>query len=143
MESPTLDMLRGCPTLRAPAKSFRSIHQFTERILLMIFGSAFVVNLCAQPDGPLVISSPPHGQIAGVGGQATFSVEVGTSSTPLSYQWQFNGANVPGATNALLTLTNVQTTNAGSYTVVVSNGAGSVSNHPAAILTVPYVFTTI
>ena len=39
----------------------------------------------------------------------------------LSYQWQFNGTNISGASNTNLTLNNVQPTNAGSYTVVVTN----------------------
>ena len=61
----------------------------------------FLPHLRAQSGGPPVITRSAHNQVAGVGGQATFSVQVGASSTPLSYQWQFNGANVPGATNAV------------------------------------------
>ena len=53
----------------------------------------------------------------------------------LSYQWQFNGANIAGASNTNLTLTNVQPTNAGSYTVVVTNSLASVTS-AVAVLTV-------
>jgi hypothetical protein len=52
----------------------------------------------------------------------------------LAYQWQFNGAAIPGATNNTYFLQNLQPTNAGSYSVVVSNSAGAVTN--TAILTV-------
>ncbi|HYG36134.1 MAG TPA: immunoglobulin domain-containing protein, partial [Clostridia bacterium] len=38
-----------------------------------------------------------------------------------SYQWTFNGANLSGATNAVLKITDVQETNAGNYAVTVSN----------------------
>src|ERR1017187_7144269 len=44
---------------------------------------------------------------------------------PLSYQWQFNGTNIAGATRAWLTLTNVQLADAGNYCVVVSNAWGT------------------
>jgi len=56
-----------------------------------------------------------------------------TGVSPLSYQWKFNGANLIGATNALLTLTNVQTTGAGDYSVVVSNSLGTASNVVATL----------
>jgi hypothetical protein len=52
---------------------------------------------------------------------------------PLGYQWSFNGSPLPGATNASLTFTNVQPTNAGTYQVVVTNSAGTVVSLPATL----------
>ncbi len=69
-----------------------------------------------------------------VGSNATFIVTA-TGTAPLSYQWRKNGANVAGATSSTLTLTGVTTNQAGSYVVLVSNTAGSVTSSPA-ILTV-------
>ncbi|MHB8519235.1 MAG: immunoglobulin domain-containing protein [Limisphaerales bacterium] len=54
---------------------------------------------------------------------------------PLHYQWQFNGTNLPGATNPTLVLANVSTAKAGDYTVVVTNLTGAVTSD-AALLTV-------
>ena len=54
-------------------------------------------------------------------------------SPPLSYQWQFNGSSLSGATNATLTLPNVQTNQAGLYAVVVTNMAGSVTSSNAVL----------
>ena len=77
-----------------------------------------------------------------VGGQnALFSVAA-TSALPLTYQWQFNLTNLPGATNATLFIANAQSENAGIYDVVVSSPAGSVTSSNA-ILTVAYPPPTI
>jgi hypothetical protein len=69
-----------------------------------------------------------------VGSNATFRVGAG-GGAPLFYQWQFNGTNLDGRTSSVLTLANVQFSNAGPYSVTVSNAGGSVTSSPA-ILTV-------
>jgi hypothetical protein len=51
-----------------------------------------------------------------------------------SFQWWFDGNLIPGATNATLTFTNLQLTNAGAYSIVVSNSQINVTN--SAILQV-------
>ena len=53
----------------------------------------------------------------------------------MSYQWQFNGVAIAGATGTNLPLANLQPTNSGVYKVVVSNPAGSAIS-VAATLTV-------
>jgi len=52
---------------------------------------------------------------------------------PFNYQWRFNDVNLPGATNATLVLNDVRDGNSGSYSVVVGNEAGSVTNQPALL----------
>jgi hypothetical protein len=81
------------------------------------------------------IVAAPQSQTNAPGQTVTFTVAAG-GSAPFSYQWYFN-TNTPilNATNAFLTLANVQSTNAGSYSVSVSNAAGS-TNSPYAFLTV-------
>lgn len=60
-------------------------------------------------------------------------------SAPLAYQWQFNGLNltdragISGSQSNALTLSNVNLNEAGSYTVVVTNNAGSVTSAPAIL----------
>jgi Leucine-rich repeat (LRR) protein len=89
------------------------------------------------------ITTPPQSQAVNAGNNVTFNV-VASGAGPLSYQWQFNSSAILLATNASLTLTNVQPANAGNYTVVVSNVAGSVTSMPPAVLTVnlPPTITT-
>ncbi len=86
------------------------------------------------PTMPFVISDLQN-QSVPVGDAATFVVVAG-GSAPLSYQWYFN-TNTPiaNATNSFLMLVNVQTTNAGSYSVVISNTAGSTSSTNATLVT--------
>ena len=62
----------------------------------------------------------PQNQTANQGQNAAFSVTA-TGSAPLSYQWRFNSTSLSGATASTYTVTNAQPTNAGSYSVVVTN----------------------
>ncbi len=55
------------------------------------------------------------------------------SSAQLSYQWQFDGTNIAGATNATLVLYNVQLASGGSYTAIAADSAGSVTSAPAVL----------
>jgi lysophospholipase L1-like esterase len=52
---------------------------------------------------------------------------------PLSYQWLKDGVAIPGATQSSLVLSNLQLTNSGNYSLVLSNALGSVSSFPAAL----------
>ena len=56
-----------------------------------------------------------------------------TGTAPLRYQWRLNGANLAGATNAILELKAVQPEQAGDYQVLVYNDAGSALSVPAAL----------
>lgn len=69
------------------------------------------------------IVTQPTSQSACLGGSATFTV-VADGTNP-SYQWRFNGSNIPGATSASYTDNNVQPGDAGNYDVVVSNSCGT------------------
>ncbi len=80
------------------------------------------------------ISAQPASTSAAVGGTATFTVTAAGTPAP-TYQWRKDGTPLDGATTNRLTLNNVQTRDAGSYTVVVANSAGSVTSS-AATLTV-------
>lgn len=82
---------------------------------------------------PFIITQPtPTNQTVVAGSNATISVVAGGDPT-LLYQWRLNGATVPGATAATLTLTAVQTNQLGSYTVVVSNPYGAVTSASATL----------
>jgi len=52
---------------------------------------------------------------------------------PLHYQWQRNGVDLPGKTNAVLQLTSLVPGDAGDYSVIVSNGVGAATIPPATL----------
>ena len=62
---------------------------------------------------------------------------VGTA--PFTYQWYFNGSPINGATNNPLRLTNVSSTDAGSYSVVAINALGMANSSAATLNVVPRV----
>ena len=66
------------------------------------------------------------------GNNASFSVTA-TGASPLSYQWRFNENPISGANSAVHTVTNAQSSDAGSYDVVVSNTSGSVTSSVATL----------
>jgi hypothetical protein len=82
---------------------------------------------------PLTILTQPQNQTATTGGNVSFTVAANAPNP--TYQWQFAGTPIVGATNATLTLINVQSANAGNYSVVVTN-AGITDTSGNATLTV-------
>ena len=94
-------------------------------------------NYLVAPNGPPVITTQPASQTVVQGTQVTFCVTA-TGTAPLTYQWKFNGTGISGATSSSYIITSAQTANAGSYSVVVANIAGSVTSSSATLtVTVP------
>jgi hypothetical protein len=79
------------------------------------------------------ITVPPQSLVTNAGATVSFSVTA-TGTGQLSYQWLFNGANIPGATSVTLSLTNVQLASAGDYWVVVTNLFGSAASPTAQLI---------
>jgi endonuclease/exonuclease/phosphatase family metal-dependent hydrolase len=95
-------------------------------------GTAFADVVSGGWGQPPAIASQPQNQTITNGDGVVFSV-IATGTPPLGYQWQFNGTNLPGATDPGLTLTNVAFTQSGFYTVTVTNAAGSTLSDPAIL----------
>src|ERR1043166_2522263 len=78
--------------------------------------------------GQLTITKQPTNQSVSLEATARFQVTATPTNPPLSFQWRFNETELGGRTNFSLTLTNVQTSDAGSYDVVVADMSGSVTS---------------
>jgi hypothetical protein len=92
-------------------------------------------NNGALPQTPPTILLPPASLTLFVGGLASFSAQAVGGN--LSYQWNFGGQSIAGATNNTLILTNVAVSNAGNYSIVVSNAAGVASNSVTLTIQTP------
>ena len=78
------------------------------------------------------IAQQPQSQTLPTGATVTFTVyPAGTNA--VSCQWLFNGANIPGATSSTCTFTNATPENAGNYSVLLSNSAGSTLSSNAVL----------
>jgi len=93
---------------------------------------------------PPTITAQPTNQYPDAGGTANFRVAV-VGAPPLTYQWQFNGANltngngISGATSSNLTLSAVQSAQTGSYRLIINGAAGTTTSSNATLA----VFTTL
>jgi alpha-tubulin suppressor-like RCC1 family protein len=97
---------------------------------------AYVDQVTITPPTLPAITSAPTNQSIPAGNNLTLSASV-SGMLPIAYQWQFNGTNLDGATNSALLLSDLQYSASGSYTLVVSNGAGTVTSSPAILTVVP------
>jgi hypothetical protein len=79
------------------------------------------------------ILSQPTSQTVALGDSASFSVTA-SGTSPLSYHWRLNGTNIDGATNAELTLLNVQLPEGGAYSVIVTNLFGTATSSNALLI---------
>jgi hypothetical protein len=93
------------------------------------------------PVGPPIVSANPASQIVPSGVNVTLSAGI-FGGPPLTYQWFFNGTNLPGATQLQLLLTNVSPSQSGRYALLVTNNLGWVGTSNALLVVKPsFVFT--
>jgi len=70
-------------------------------------------------------------------GASAFYTVKARGSYPMSYQWQFDGADIPVANNSFLRVRDVQATASGAYSVIVSNISGSITSKVAQLVVEP------
>jgi hypothetical protein len=84
--------------------------------------------------GPPALALTPTNVVEAVGNTVAVASDI-LGIGPFTYQWKHNGVDLPNQTNSTLVLTNIQTTNAGTYTLQVGYPGGS-TNSPGTVLTV-------
>ncbi len=100
------------------------------------YGSVVSSNAILTVDVPVSFTQQPQSQNKAIGGQATLSVAV-TGTAPFTYQWYSNsaplsdGGRISGTATATLSISDLQTSDTGSYSVVVSNAVSTAQSSPA------------
>jgi len=87
-------------------------------------------------DGSPVFKVQPGNQIAGTGGSIWLHARA-VGIQPMTYQWQCNGTNLPGATNGDLIITNAITANGGQYQALVTNRLNWATTSTAMVSLLP------
>ncbi len=87
---------------------------------------------------PPVITGQPRSKEATVGGFTSFGVAA-TGAAPITYQWQRNGVNIPGATDSTYNIGWVEMSDAGTYRVNVTNPGGTVTSDSVTLTVTPVV----
>ncbi len=100
-----------------------------------VAGSVTSSNAVLTVNVPPAITAQPQDVSAAPGSNVTFAVTA-TGTAPLDYQWRFNGTNIAGASVSSYTRVNAQAADAGSYSVVISNLAGTVTSAEAMLAVV-------
>jgi beta-galactosidase len=102
------------------------VNSVTSSAAALTVNPAVAPGITQQPVSLSVLANDPAAFTVGVSG-----------SSPFTYQWQLNGVNLLGANAATFSIFQVQSTNVGNYTVVVSNAAGSVTSTVATLTIAP------
>ena len=92
-------------------------------------GSGSLTITVTSTDVPPAIVTGPSARSVDLGDATTLGVTA--SGTNLTYQWYLNGIALPGANSASYSIAAARATDAGNYTVTVSNMAGSVTSDTA------------
>jgi hypothetical protein len=107
----------------------RFLSQFGNEPTNWVAAAPFATSGAA--DAPVISTQPAGGSVPASSDHSLSVVATGTA--PLRYQWRYNGAGITRATNSALTLTNIQLSQAGNYSVVVYNNAGLVESSNATV----------
>ena len=105
-------------------------------VIAIAGGDGFSLVVVAEPE----LRTGPASQTAEAGSTVEFRVSA-TGAPALAYHWFCNGVERPDCTNCVLELADVQSSNAGEYSVVITNlwGSGSVTSAPANLNVIPPV----
>lgn len=101
--------------------------------------ATLIVNTTASAP---VFTTQPAGKTVAAGTSVTLTA-VATGSPSPTYQWRRNGVNMSGATSSTYTISSLSISTTGTYTVVASNSAGSVTSGGAVVSLSATVATTL
>ena len=125
--------VRGSGTLtEAPTSSSTRLPVYPTNTIISVAAGSYN-GLALVGSGAPVFTGLPINRSVSTGSRAYFCIGA-VGAPPIFYQWTCNGTNLPGATNAVLTLTNVQPGLAGTYFALVASNAVGVATSGAMTL---------
>jgi hypothetical protein len=124
--------LSGSPTTAGTYTVTINAYEGTNASLTESPPYSYTVTVTGSSATAPSITTQPQSQTVTAGANVSLSVAASGTPTP-TYQWRKDGADISGATSSTLTLNNAQPANGGSYTVVVTNSAGSVTSNAATV----------
>jgi predicted alpha-1,6-mannanase (GH76 family) len=86
---------------------------------------------------PVITQQPAPTNLCRFTGTTNIWSVTANAALPVNYYWQMNGTAIPSATNFTCQLVNLQTTNSGNYTVIISNAFGAVTSSIVSLAVVP------
>src|SRR5207248_2149591 len=126
--SSTTPALSGTPTTTGNYTFTLQAFEFAKLGGLASNIFSFTINVTAadvtSPSSAPSFTTQPQSATATVGGTITLTAAASGTPTP-TYQWNKNGTPIAGATNATLVIPSAQAADAGSYTVTITNSAGT------------------
>jgi len=117
--------LSSLPPSQLAAGFYALVSGIAEPSFLLPAGQAYFKNFQVRT-GP-VIPAQMAPQTAAEGGSVTFTAP-GEGTEPISYQWRKNGVSIDGQTNSTLTISGLTATDAGQYSVFISNALGTITS---------------
>src|SRR5262249_8722729 len=90
-----------------------------------------ILTVTTAPVAPSINTQPASTSVV-VGNAVQLNV-VASGTSPLNYQWRKDGNPISGATSPTLAINRASTSDAGTYTVTLTNTAGSVTSDPAVL----------
>jgi hypothetical protein len=112
-----------------------SVHESSAGSTDMYWAGEFSLLVSSAPQEaprPILITTQPRSRTNAVGSAASLYV-VATGDPTLTYQWRKDNVNLSGQTNSTIIFNPVQSTNAGNYTVVVTNSFSSITSSVATV----------
>ena len=98
----------------------------------VVRNAAIWTGLSSLPDEPPTIATQPASLTVTSGSAASFKV-VATGTPAPTYQWKKNGVPIARATASTYTIASTRSSDTATYTVIVSNVAGSITSSPAKL----------
>jgi hypothetical protein len=121
------------PADNANANAVGAVDVHNDLVFAVDANNGLIAYRIIETVSPPVFQSQPPAEVTVLEGGPLSLVANVSGTLPITYTWQLDGENVPGASGSTLTIANVALTDAGTYTLVATNSAQSVTSNPVVV----------